>query len=109
MKSASDFIDFPGKGGPRIERINETCAEFFGTSPAAITGQSRKHRIVVIRHIAFWLARRLTRHSYPDIGLYMGSRDHTTIMHGVRQTEMRRDRDENWRKMTDYLEQELRG
>lgn len=106
MLSADDFIDTPGKGGPRIGRIRRACADFFGVSEAAILGPARHKRLAMARQTAYWLARRLAQHSYSDIGRHMG-RDHSTVMHGVSQIAYRRQRDEIFRRMTDYLENEL--
>jgi chromosomal replication initiator protein len=39
--------------------------------------------------IALCLARGLTRRSYPQIGRDMGSRDHATVMHSVREIRRR--------------------
>jgi chromosomal replication initiator protein len=37
-----------------------------------------------------FLARRCTRHSLEEIGGHFGGRDHTTVMHAVKMTEIRR-------------------
>lgn len=44
---------------------------------------SRKHKVVAQpRQIAMYLARKLTPHSFPELGERFGGKDHTTIMHG---------------------------
>jgi hypothetical protein len=45
------------------------------------------------RHVAFWLAKRLTSHSLPAIGRACGGKDHTTVLHGIVRVEMLRTRD----------------
>ena len=40
-----------------------------------------------------WLARRHTRYSLEEIGGYFGGRDHTTVMHAVRQINTKREHD----------------
>lgn len=47
--------------------------------------QRRETGLVLPRHMSWYLAKTLTSRSYPEIGRYMGGRDHTTIMYGVRQ------------------------
>lgn len=53
-----------------------------------------------IRQEAFWLARHQFRadgtnaHTLPQIGRFFGDRDHTTVLHGVRQHNARRERGE---------------
>ena len=39
------------------------------------------------RQIAMYLCKTLTTRSYPDIGRRFGNRDHTTVLHAVRQIE----------------------
>ena len=49
-----------------------------------ILGQRREQRITRARQICCYLARHLTLWSYPAIGKYIGSRDHTTVLASVR-------------------------
>ena len=39
------------------------------------------------RQVAMYLCKQLTNRSLPEIGRRFGERDHTTVMHGVRQIE----------------------
>lgn len=49
---------------------------------------NRRHAdIVRARHIAYWTLYNFTKDSLPAIGLKMGGRDHTTILHGRRRIE----------------------
>ncbi len=50
---------------------------------------SHRHRadVVRIRHIAMFLAYKLTSMSFPQIGRQFEHRDHTTILHAVRKIE----------------------
>ncbi|MCU7960148.1 MAG: chromosomal replication initiator protein DnaA, partial [gamma proteobacterium symbiont of Bathyaustriella thionipta] len=60
------------------------------------------------RQIAMSLAKELTQHSLPEIGSAFGGRDHTTVIHAVRQikqlrqSELRIDEDYMtlWRTLT---------
>lgn len=45
----------------------------------------RKHKNVVrARQVAYWLCKRHTALSMPQIGRHLGGRDHTTVLHGCR-------------------------
>lgn len=53
-----------------------------------IRGASRMRYCVEPRQYAFWAMRRLRPDmSYPQIGRFFGSRDHTTVLHGERKIE----------------------
>lgn len=41
------------------------------------------------RHYAMWRMRRETRQSLPQIGAFLGGRDHTTVLYGVRKHAQR--------------------
>ena len=87
---------------PRTGQIVAAVAEYFGLNPGDITGQDRHHNIVHARMIAAYLIRSLRAESLPQIGIHLGDRDHTTILHAVRKI--------TWQKQTDeLLRRELDG
>ena len=53
------------------------------------TGRCRSAPIVEARQIYFWLSREMTGHSYCEIGLLAGERDHGTVIHGQKVIENR--------------------
>ena len=69
---------------PTITRIIWLVAKDEGITVPALKGQSRMRDVCAARQRIFWLARALTGLSYPQIGRFLGKRDHTTILHGVR-------------------------
>lgn len=69
---------------PSIARIADTVAAKFGTTRSDIIAHRRTKSIVMPRQITMYLARTLTLRSLPEIGYYLGDRDHTTILFGVR-------------------------
>lgn len=52
-----------------------------------IKSARRSHKIVVARHIYFWIARNYTGKSFPSIGRFCGYKDHSTVMNGVARVE----------------------
>lgn len=62
-----------------------------GVTVEEIMGEARDRRRSHARQHAYWEVRRLRPHlSLPQIGAIFGGRDHTTILHGIRQHEQRR-------------------
>lgn len=49
----------------------------------------RRRALVIARHEACWRLYREADLSLPRIGRFLGNRDHTTILHGIRQHEKR--------------------
>jgi chromosomal replication initiator protein len=78
--------DIPEIAGTRItiEMILNEVSSTTGISVAEIKGDKRVRPIVQARHLTMYLARELTDASLPKIGERIGGRDHTTVMHAVR-------------------------
>jgi len=68
---------------PRLNilHIKEEVAARFNLKRQVLEGSSRKKEISQARHIAIYLSREMTDHSFPAIGREFGNRDHTTAMH----------------------------
>jgi hypothetical protein len=70
---------------PRVT-IGDIIAEvstFYDVSKMDILSQRRQAAIVRPRQIVMYLARHMTPHSLPQIGRFLGGRDHTTVLHGT--------------------------
>ncbi len=68
---------------PTIAQIKRAVCRIFSVTRADIDSPSRARRVVVARHIAMTLARRVTRQSLPEIGRRFGGRDHSTVRHAI--------------------------
>ncbi len=69
------------------DAILKAVAQEFGLTINDLTGPRRTRRIAVPRQIAMYLMRDLGQLSFPQIGEFLGGRDHTTVMHGVTKVE----------------------
>jgi hypothetical protein len=68
--------------------VQEVCAKHGLTLPV-ILGARRSKQIVLARHEAFYRLSTETTMSLPQIGYRMGGKDHSTVIHGIRQHEAR--------------------
>jgi chromosomal replication initiator protein len=55
-----------------------------GESIATLRGDRRYRRIVYARQVAMWLCRNVAGLSYPEVGLALGGKDHSTAMFACR-------------------------
>jgi len=80
---------------PTTENIIEETAKCFMLTPEDVKGQSRQANIVMARHIAMYLVRKITNLSLNEIGKEFDGRHHTTVMTSVKLVEkrMRDDKD----------------
>ncbi len=70
-----------------IEEIQKAVVEHYGLRMADMTSARRQRQVARPRQVAMYLAKLLTPRSLPEIGRRFGGRDHTTVMHAVRQIE----------------------
>lgn len=66
---------------PVIAEILSAVAGAFGLTPSAVLARDRSKSVKEARLLVYYLARRCTRASYPEIGRAL-ERDHTTVMSG---------------------------
>lgn len=76
-----------------IARIQEVVAAYYGLEPDDLAGQSRKWDVAHPRQVAMYLAREQTGQSLPCIGKRFGGRDHSTVIHAVREVRKRMSAD----------------
>lgn len=71
------------------QRILRAVAIAHGLTVRDLTGPRRHKNLVRARHHAMWEIKQNTGLSLPQIGRLLGGRDHTTVIHGLRQYEAR--------------------
>ena len=63
-----------------LDGIMELVADVTGITVLNIKSKSRKREIVSARHIFNYFAYKYTINSYSKIGIYLGGRDHSTVL-----------------------------
>jgi chromosomal replication initiator protein len=69
---------------PRIDTIKDVTAKAYGVTKQDLESSCRKRQFAQPRQYAMYLARQLTKCSYPQIGRMFGDRDHTTVLFAYR-------------------------
>lgn len=72
---------------PTIRAIQEVVAAYYRLPLIEMWSDRRAREVARPRQVAIYLAKELTPHSLPEIGRRFGDRDHTTVIHAVRQIE----------------------
>jgi chromosomal replication initiator protein len=70
-----------------IEKIQQAVADYYDIPVAALKSKSKDRKFVTPRHIAMYFCKVLTDDSLKKIGQYFGNRDHSTVIHGIRNVE----------------------
>lgn len=68
----------------KVKMIIHECCYQTNTSWIDLKSNRRSKDLMVPRHYLMWRLRHETTMSLPQIGKYLGGRDHTTVLHGVR-------------------------
>lgn len=78
---------------PDIERV---VCELFGVGPQELRSPSRSRSISQPRMLAMYLARKLTRAAYGEIGAHFGGRNHSTVIAAEKKVRLLLDRTAAW-------------
>lgn len=87
--------------------VMRAVCQYFSVSKEEILGPKKNKSISIPRQIFMYLARELTTASLPNIGNFLGGRDHTTIMHGCDKINSMKDSDTQIKTAIDDLKYRL--
>jgi chromosomal replication initiator protein len=76
-----------------IDEIQTRVSDHYRIRKAEMTSARRAREVARPRQVAMYLAKLMTPRSLPEIGRRFGGRDHTTVIHAVRQIEKLRAQD----------------
>ena len=76
-----------------IDEIQRRVSDHYRIRQAEMSSARRAREVARPRQVAMYLAKQLTPRSLPEIGRRFGGRDHTTVIHAVRQIEKLRQTD----------------
>ncbi|MEM6690410.1 MAG: helix-turn-helix domain-containing protein [Planctomycetota bacterium] len=91
-----------------LQAITQAVGRHFKIRVTDLRSSTRRKQIMRARSLAMWLARQCTSMSLQQIGDYFGGRDHTTVMHAVRQIDSLMDADAVIRRAANELREKLR-
>lgn len=83
QESMKNILDSERPMGVTLDQITRTVASHYDLTIDEIKSKNNSRAIAVPRQVAMYLCKRLTRHSFPEIGREFGGKHHTTVMHSV--------------------------
>ena len=90
-----------------IKTILKTVSDFYGVEISAINTRSRKREVVLVRQVAMYLAKKYLDLSTAKIGLYIGNRDHATVLHACKTVTNLCETDKQFRGELSQIELQL--
>jgi chromosomal replication initiator protein len=82
-----DIFCSPKGGAVSVEAIQKAVADHYNISFSDIKGKSHRKKIAEPRHVALYVASKLTEYSTTELGAEFGNRDLTTVMYSVAKIE----------------------
>lgn len=70
-----------------IQQIQKSVAAVFRLTVEELISKSNARQFSVPRQVAMYLCKKLTKHSYPEIGRAFGGKHHTTVIHSFEKIE----------------------
>lgn len=64
----------------RIKDVEKVVCDAFGLTTTDMRSKSRRKAVSCPRALAMFVARKLTKSAYREIGMYFGGRDHSTVV-----------------------------
>lgn len=83
----SDSISSNESGIITVETIQKVVSDYYNISVSDLKSERRNKTVLVPRHIAIYLSRKITEYSLMEIGEEFGGRDHTTVMNSITKIE----------------------
>jgi chromosomal replication initiator protein len=89
--------------GITVEQIQKTVAAHYRLRVDDLKSKNNSRQIAVPRQVAMYLCKRLTKHSFPEIGREFGGKHHTTVIHSVEKIEALVSKDQNFHRVVSDL------
>lgn len=98
-----NIVDSDQPEGITMERISKAVASQYKMTVEEIKSKNNSRQIAVPRQVAMYLCKRLTKHSFPEIGREFGGKHHTTVMHSVEKIDSIIKEDRNFHRIVSDL------
>jgi chromosomal replication initiator protein len=108
-KAALGDTPTPEQRRVMLPQIVEAVTKYYNVRTADLQGKRRHKSVAFPRQVCMYLARRHTRYSLGEIGVYFGGRDHTTVMHAVKAVDRHCRDDRDTARQVQHLETQLGG
>jgi chromosomal replication initiator protein len=98
-----NIVDNDQPEGITMDRISKMVAAHYKLTVEELKSKNNSRQIAVPRQVAMYLCKRLTKHSFPEIGREFGGKHHTTVMHSVEKIDSVIKDDRNFHRVVSEL------
>jgi chromosomal replication initiator protein len=93
--------------GITIEQIQRVVSAHYKLRLEELKSKNNSRHISFPRQVAMYLCKRLTKHSFPEIGREFGGKHHTTVIHSVEKIDGLVSKDQNFHRVVSDLTDNL--
>jgi chromosomal replication initiator protein len=93
--------------GVTIEQIQRVVSAHYKLRLEELKSKNNSRQISFPRQVAMYLCKRLTKHSFPEIGREFGGKHHTTVIHSVEKIDALVSKDQNFHRVVSDLTDNL--
>jgi chromosomal replication initiator protein len=90
-----------------VDVIQKKVAAFNNVKISDMKSKKKNKNVILPRHGAMFLTRKLTDLSLPEIGRHFGGRDHTTVLHAIQKVDNLVQTDEDYQASIESLIKEI--
>jgi chromosomal replication initiator protein len=90
-----------------IQKIQKAVAASYRIRVEELISKSNTRRLSLPRQVAMYLCKRMTKHSYPEIGRAFGGKHHTTVIHSFGKIEALVKRDADIQRLVNEITETL--
>ncbi len=112
IDEARDVLENSSSGYPRdnsvsVPLIQEYVSSFFEVDQERLTSGDQSKEAADARHVAIYLASRLTDHSQTEIGSYFDIQNHSTVHYAINKIKNRVQEKKQFRSVIEHLKEKL--
>lgn len=108
VKNMFSSMKLHSAAAPDIETVQQAVAAKFGITVAQLRSRNNSRNVSQPRQVAMYLCKRLTDSSLMQIGIAF-QKHHTTVMHGIKNTEQRLSEDSELNSQVEELTAGIRA
>jgi chromosomal replication initiator protein len=90
-----------------VPQIQKTVAAAYKVTVEQLVSKNNSRQFAFPRQVAMYLCKKLTKHSYPEIGRAFGGKHHTTVIHSVEKIQALSAKDTSLQRLLQEISQGL--
>ncbi len=90
-----------------FERITSSVCKFYSYKLSDLRSESRAKDIALVRQIAMYLMKKMTDKSLQDIGIFLGRKNHSTVIHAFERVQNNMSKDAELSATVEKIESEI--